>query len=168
VVPAYVGLGSNIEPEANLRAAVRLLGATAGLRVRALSPVYRTPPWGPVPQADFLNAAAALDSELDAPALLEALLAIEARCGRERSAQAVRWGPRTLDLDLLLYGDAVIDTPRLTVPHPRLAERAFALLPLCDLAPELRHPVLGRTVAELLDAVDRTGIRPAALRLQAP
>jgi 2-amino-4-hydroxy-6-hydroxymethyldihydropteridine diphosphokinase len=155
---AFIGLGSNIEPEANLRVAARLLAEHPALSVTAVSPVYRTPPWGPVPQGDYLNAVVALRTGLSAEALLDALQAIEAQRGRERSPQAVRWGPRTLDLDLLLYGDSVIETPRLVVPHPRLAERAFALVPLCDLAPALKHPLLGRTMAELLEAVSREGI----------
>ncbi|HKJ00035.1 MAG TPA: 2-amino-4-hydroxy-6-hydroxymethyldihydropteridine diphosphokinase [bacterium] len=164
---AYVGLGSNIEPEANLRAAIALLEAEPGLRVTAVSPVYRTPPWGPVPQDPYLNAVLALETEFAPEDLLTRLLAIETRRGRDRSPQAVRWGPRTLDLDLLLCGDAVIATERLTLPHPRLAERAFVLVPLCDLAPDLRHPVLGRRMRELLSAVGRDGVEPVPLRLQA-
>jgi 2-amino-4-hydroxy-6-hydroxymethyldihydropteridine diphosphokinase len=165
---AYIGLGSNIEPEANLRAAVTLLVASPDVRVTALSPVYRTPPWGPVPQAHFLNAAAALETALAPEALLDALLGIETQRGRDRSPQAVRWGPRTLDLDLLLYGDVVLDTARLIVPHPRLAERAFALVPLCDLAPGLRHPVLGRTLRELLAQVDAGDVARTDVTLEPP
>jgi 2-amino-4-hydroxy-6-hydroxymethyldihydropteridine diphosphokinase len=167
-VTAYIGLGSNIEPEANLRAAVALLAASPGVRVTALSPVYRTPPWGPVSQAHFLNAAAALETALAPEVLLDALLGIETQRGRDRSLGAVRWGPRTLDLDLLLYGDAVLDTARLTVPHPRLAERAFALRPLCDLAPALHHPVLGRTLRELLAQVDAGDIVRTDVALELP
>jgi len=167
-VTAFVGLGSNIAAEANLRTAVRLLAARPGLRLTALSPVYRTPPWGPVPQDDFLNAVAALETTLSATDVLDALLAIETQRGRDRSPGAERWGPRTLDLDLLLWGDAAIAMERLTVPHPRLAERGFALVPLCDLAPGLRHPVLGRTMAELLASVSRAGIAPAGLHLALP
>jgi len=163
---AHIGLGSNIEPEANLRAAVRLLGEAPGVRVQTLSAVYRTPPWGPVPQADYLNAAAALETALEPLALLELLLGIETARGRDRGPHAVRWGPRTLDLDLLLYGERVLETLRLTLPHPRLHERAFALVPLCDLAPDLRHPVLGRTLAELLAEVDATGVQRVPVRLQ--
>jgi 2-amino-4-hydroxy-6-hydroxymethyldihydropteridine diphosphokinase len=163
---AHIGLGSNIEPEANLRAAVRLLDEAPGVRVQTLSAVYGTPPWGPVPQADYLNAAAALETALEPLALLELLLGIETARGRDRGPHAVRWGPRTLDLDLLLHGERVMLTPRLTLPHPRLHERAFALVPLCDLAPDLRHPVLGRTLAELLAEVDSTGVQRVPVRLQ--
>lgn len=168
---AYVGLGSNIDAEANLRAAVRLLSARPGLRLAEVSPVYRTPPWGPVPQADYLNAVAALETDLAPEALLDVLLGIETERGRDRSPDAVRWGPRTLDLDLLFCGDAVMESERLTLPHPRLHERAFVLVPLCDLAPGLRHPVLGRTMSALSAAVDTAAIvatditlRPSAPR----
>ena len=164
----YIGLGSNIEPEANLQAAVDALADHPELSLIRVSPVYRTPPWGPVPQDDYLNAVAEVRTVLGPRALLEALQAIETDCGRERSSRAVRWGPRTLDLDLLLYGDAVLDSGRLTLPHPRMAERAFVLVPLCDLAPQLPHPTLGATVAGLLARADRAAIQDTDLRLRVP
>jgi 2-amino-4-hydroxy-6-hydroxymethyldihydropteridine diphosphokinase len=121
--------------------------------VRARSRLYRTPPWGILEQPDFVNAAARLETALAPRQLLDALLAIEAAAGRVRG---VTNGPRTLDLDLLLYGDQVIAVPGLVVPHPRLHQRAFVLLPLADVAPELEVPGQGR-VAELLERVDTAG-----------
>jgi len=133
-VRAYVGLGANLgDGAATLRAALAELAALPGVRVQAVSPFYRSAPvdaGGP----DFINAVAALDTALAPLPLLEALLALEQRHGRERP---YRHAPRTLDLDLLLHGDARLDTGRLTLPHPRMHERAFVLRPLRDLAPQL-------------------------------
>jgi 2-amino-4-hydroxy-6-hydroxymethyldihydropteridine diphosphokinase len=139
---AYVGLGANLgDREATIRAA---LDALPGLV--AVSALRETDPVGVVDQPSFLNGAAALETELAPRALLETLLAVERGLGRERGE---RWGPRTIDLDLLLYGDEAIDEPGLAVPHPRLHERRFALEPLLDLDPELEIPGRGR-VADLL------------------
>ena len=159
---AFIALGSNIDAERNLPAAVGRLAATPGLRLTALSGVYRTPPWGVEDQPSFLNAAAAAETTLSPLELLDALQAIENRLGRTRE---VRFGPRTIDLDLLLYAEQVIDSERLTVPHPRLHERGFVLTPLCDLAPELIHPVLNRAMADLLARVDVDGIERTELEL---
>lgn len=156
----YIGLGSNIEPERNLPAAVALLRDK--MHLTALSPVYRTPPWGVTEQADFLNAVAAADSPLEPLALLDALQGIEAGLHRERS---LRWGPRSIDLDLLCWGDLVLRHERLEIPHPRLHERAFALKPLCDLEPGWRHPLLGRSAADLLAQLDQSGIERVTLEL---
>jgi 2-amino-4-hydroxy-6-hydroxymethyldihydropteridine diphosphokinase len=133
-VTAYVALGANLgDPVAAVRSAAAALAGLPGTRVTAVSPLYRTAPVtssGP----DYVNAVAALETGLTAPELLSRLQAIEAGAGRERP---YRNAPRTLDLDLLLYGSACIDSPSLTVPHPRMMERAFVLVPLADVAPQL-------------------------------
>jgi len=147
-VRAFVALGSNLgDRRALLDFALAQLRASAGIGVLAVSPVYETDPVGGPPQGAYLNAVVALCTSLAPRALLERLLAIEALAGRERSA--VRDAPRRLDLDLLLYGDLALAEPGLVVPHPRLPERAFALVPLADLAPDLVHPVLGETFGRL-------------------
>jgi 2-amino-4-hydroxy-6-hydroxymethyldihydropteridine diphosphokinase len=147
-VRAYVGLGSNLgDREATLRKAIELLGAEDGVEVVAVSTLRDTEPVGYVDQPRFLNGVAAVETELGPRDLLERLLAVERSLGRERSGP--RFGPRTVDLDLLLHGDGVVDEPGLTVPHPRLAERAFVLEPLAELDPELRLPD-GRRVGDLL------------------
>ena len=155
VTPAYIGLGSNLgDARGTLAGAV---AALAGLgTVAAVSPLYETDPIGYLDQPPFLNAAARLDTALEPLALLDGLLAIEARFGRERS---VRFGPRTLDLDLLVYAGVECDTERLTLPHPRLGDREFALRPLADLDPRLQ--VAGETVASLLARLPPQGVRPA-------
>ena len=144
----FVSLGSNLgDREAHFALALRRLAALPDTAVEALSPVFETDPVGPPPQGPFLNAVAELRTGLDPRALLEALLAIEREAGRTR--QATRWLARALDLDLLLYGDRVIDEPGLCVPHPRLDERPFVLEPLLALAPALRHPIHDSRVDEL-------------------
>jgi len=143
----FVGLGSNLGDRlAHLRAARRALGAIRSTRLEAVSSLHATRPVGGPPQADFLNAAAELRTRLSPGCLLSELMRIEASRGRFR---AVENGPRTLDLDLLLFGERRIQEPRLVVPHPRLHERAFVLEPLAELAPRFVHPVLGATLEEL-------------------
>ncbi len=156
-VTAYVALGSNLDgPRARVEHGFAALATLAHATLHARSRLYRTPPWGMREQPDFVNAVAKLETTLSPRALLDALLGIETRAGRSRGTPN---GPRTLDLDLLLYGGAVIEVPGLTVPHPRLAERAFVLLPLADLAPGLEVPGRGR-VADLLARVDAAGCVP--------
>ncbi|HKT40796.1 MAG TPA: 2-amino-4-hydroxy-6-hydroxymethyldihydropteridine diphosphokinase [Rhodanobacteraceae bacterium] len=156
-VTVCVALGSNLDdPRAQVERGFAALAALPRTALRVRSRLYRTPPWGMLDQPDFINAAARLETTLAPRELLDALRAIEVRAGRVREA---RNGPRTLDLDLLLYGDRVVDEPDLVVPHPRLHERAFVLLPLADVAPELEVPGHGR-VAELLKRVDTAGCVP--------
>ena len=141
-VRALVGLGGNVGDSLGvLRQALRDLDALEQARLVHASRMYRTPAWGVTKQADFTNAVALLETTLNPRALLDGLLGIESLNGRERCE---RWGPRILDLDLLLYGDSIIDEPGLHVPHPHLHERAFALLPLLDVDPQALIPGWGR------------------------
>lgn len=151
---AYVALGSNLgNPRQQLLDAMDALANLPDTRLLRRSRLYRTPPWGMLEQPPFINAAVQLDTTLSPHALLDALLAIEQRAGRVR---AERNGPRTLDLDLLYVEGVQLDDPRLTLPHPRMAERAFVLLPLHDVAPTLPLPGHG-TVAERLAQLDLAG-----------
>jgi 2-amino-4-hydroxy-6-hydroxymethyldihydropteridine diphosphokinase len=148
---AFVGIGSNLgDREAHLRRAIELLSAEDGIEVVAVSDLRETEPVGPVEQGSFLNGAVQLETSLRPRALLGRLLAVENRLGRVR---VERWGPRTVDLDLLLYGNETIDEPGLAVPHPRLHERRFALEPLLDLDPALEIPRLG-SVSALLSELE--------------
>ena len=143
-----MGLGSNLgEREATLWKGLEGLGATEGIEVVAVSSFRETDPVGVVDQPRFVNGAAALETSLRPRELLERLLDVERSLGRDRAVEE-RWGPRTLDLDLLLYGGETIDEPGLEVPHPRLAERAFVLEPLLELDPDLRLPD-GRPLRDL-------------------
>lgn len=159
-VRALIGLGGNLgDVRARLDAAIAAIDALPGVDVADRSRFYRTPPWGNTEQPDFINAAIAVDTTLPPTELLDALLATERAFGRVRDGE--RWGPRTLDLDLLAYGDATIHEDRLTVPHPRIPERAFVLLPLADIAIDTRLPGQGR-VGDLLAAIDADGCTPLA------
>lgn len=155
-VRAYIGLGSNLlSPMQQVRQAISELAQLAESQFYAVSRIYRSRPMGPADQPDYINAVVALDTRLTPPALLDALQAIENRHGRKRGA--VQWGPRTLDLDLLLFGDAVINEPRLTVPHPGMYERSFVLRPLADIVPSLVLPG-GQSLKALCDALSDEGL----------
>ena len=148
---AFIGLGANLgHREATIARALELVSQAEGVDIVAVSSLRETEPWGPVEQPPYLNGAVEVETELRPRALLEVLLGVEHALGRDRSGE--RWGPRTIDLDLLLYEDVDVDEPGLTVPHPRLHERLFALEPLAELAPDAVVPGLG-TVAELLAAL---------------
>ena len=148
-VQAFIGLGANLgDPQNQVRRAIVALGDFPRTRLLASSSLYRSSPVGVAPQPDFVNAVARLETALAARELLEELLTAEARAGRERPGPGA---PRTLDLDLLLYGEAVIDEPGLAVPHPRMHERAFVLLPLAEIAADISIPRKG-SVKTLLAA----------------
>jgi len=142
-LPAYVGIGSNLDdPESQVQAAIAALAGIPETRYVVHSATWRNPALGPQPQPEYVNAVAALLTTLQPAALLDELLAIERRQGRDRST-SVRWGPRRIDLDLLVCGDVVMQTGHLTLPHPGIAARNFVLFPLLEIAPGLRVPGLG-------------------------
>ena len=156
---AFVGLGSNLgERETMIRLALDDLARLPGTRLVRASSLYDTEPVGDVEQPNFLNAVAQVDTNLSARQLLWNLLLIERRLGRTRTA---RWGPRTIDLDLLLYGHLVVDEEDLQVPHPELTRRAFVLVPLVELDPMLVHPATGHTLVHHLSLL---GVRPPVKR----
>lgn len=153
---AYIAVGSNLGRRLrNCRRGIDRLAATSGVRAMALSPFYRTEPMDVTDQEWFVNAVACIATHLSPQALLRRMLEIERELGRP--ARHVRYGPRTLDLDVLLYGDRRVTTTTLTIPHPRMHLRRFVLVPLCDIAPALRHPVLGETVDALLHSCPTEG-----------
>ena len=160
---AYIGIGSNLgEREQAIRAALDALAALPDTTLTRSSSLYDTEPVGGPDQPDFLNAVAELDTDLAPRQLLWNLMRIELRLGRVRT---VRWGPRTIDLDLLLAGELVIDEADLKVPHPELTRRSFVLVPLVELDPLLRHPVSGETLLQILSRLEtrppvKRGTRP--------
>ncbi|MBF7729592.1 2-amino-4-hydroxy-6-hydroxymethyldihydropteridine diphosphokinase [Pseudomonas sp. N040] len=153
----YLGLGSNLaQPVAQLHAAFAALAALPDSRLAAVSSLYASQPLGPADQPDYVNAVAALDTALEPLQLLDALQQIEQQQGRQRKAE--RWGPRTLDLDILLFGQQVINLPRLQVPHYHMQARPFVLYPLAEIAPDLQLPD-GRRLAELLQNCPPQGLQ---------
>jgi len=151
-----IGLGSNLGDRLeNLRRAQEAL--RAHLQILRASRVYLTEPWGYADQPTFLNQVLVGQTDLPPHALLDAAKSIELELGREPT---FRYGPRVIDIDILAYGDLVLKTPRLTIPHPRLAERAFVLVPLAEVAPKWRHPITGLTATEMLAKVGAEGVKP--------
>ena len=161
VIPAYIAFGANLgEPVETLRSAAVALGRRPGVELAAGSPIYRTRPIGPPGQPDYANAVARVNSTLAAEALLDVLHAVEADFGRVRD---VRWGPRTLDLDLIWYEGEERADERLTLPHPRAHEREFVLRPLADLDPDL--VLRGRRARDWLAALDPRGVEATGVAL---
>jgi 2-amino-4-hydroxy-6-hydroxymethyldihydropteridine diphosphokinase len=153
---ALLGLGGNVgEVRATLDKAVALLAGNKDIILRARSSDYATPPWGVTDQPPFINLAIQVETTLPPRALLERALEVERALGRDR-ARETRWGPRTIDIDLIAYGDLVLDEPDLTLPHPRLFERAFVLVPLAEIVPD--RVVAGRKIKDGLATIDTTGI----------
>lgn len=158
MIRVYLALGSNLaDPLHQVHCALDALAAMPDCQLVAISSLYRTPPYGPPDQPDFLNAAVALDTGLNAEALLDHTQRIELEQGRVRKAH--RWGPRTLDLDIMLFGEQTLNTPRLTVPHYDMHNRAFMLMPLLEIAPSLCLPD-GRRLADIFATLDSSAIRP--------
>jgi len=158
-IRAFIGLGANVgEVETTLTEAMWAIDSLPQTSIRAQSKFYRTPPWGLLDQPEFINAVVEVQTRLVPRILLNYLLDVETRFGRERS-EGEKWGPRELDLDLLIFGDEQIDMPGMHLPHPHLHERAFVLVPLAEIAAALEIPGLGK-VSDLLAKVDATGIDP--------
>lgn len=163
---AFIGLGSNLgDREEHMRQAVRALDATPGIEVVQVSSIYETEPVGGPAQPDYLNGVVEIDTQLGPRAIFEACMTIEHALGRDRSTEE-HWGPRAIDLDLLTCGDLMISDPDLEIPHPRMAERAFVLVPFSEIAPYITIPGQGR-VHDLEERLLVTHtVKPVAARLQ--
>ncbi|MGD2181236.1 2-amino-4-hydroxy-6-hydroxymethyldihydropteridine diphosphokinase [Lusitaniella coriacea] len=154
-IAAAIALGSNLGDSLKiLEGALSILAKTPGIELKQTSSWYRTAPIGP-PQPDYLNGCAVLETPMAPLLLLETLLDVERQFGRERRE---RWGPRTLDLDLILFGDLILEKPQLHIPHPRMRERAFVLIPLAEIAPDWVDPLTQKSIAQLRDAVNCSGV----------
>ena len=152
---AFLGLGANLgDPVHTIAQAVHALGGTDGISVTRCSSFYRTSPVGKTDQPDFVNIVVRIETTLSADDLMTALLDVEHRLGRVRTD---RWGPRTIDIDLLIYGDCQIETERLTVPHPRMLDRRFVLVPLIEIAHDLQVPGTTKSLKEFLDVTENQG-----------
>ena len=162
---AHIAIGSNLHDRPTyLAAGLAAVAALPNTRVTAVSSIYETPPLGPTEQPDYLNAVLAVETLLAPEELLASMLQIEKDHLRQRH---IHWGPRTLDLDLLLYGECIVASPDLTLPHPHMNDRSFVLVPLCEIAPDLAHPVTGQPfathLAALASAAEARAIGPLAL-----
>lgn len=156
-----IGMGGNVgDVAAAMQWALDAIGANGSCKVQKISPVYQTAPWGLVDQPDFLNCCVSLRTPLAPLAFLDMIQKIEHDGGRVRE---IRWGPRTLDIDLLTYGDETIEMPRLTVPHPRMLERAFVMVPLADIEPDLM--IAGQKASAHAGALDQAGMQKTGLQL---
>ena len=161
---AVLGLGGNIgDSRARIAEAIDLLSMDPGIAIEAVSGLYETPPWGKVDQPPFLNAAIRIDTTHTPRGLLQAVLGVERQLGRERTE---RWGPRMIDIDILLFGGVEIAEPGLSLPHPKLTERAFALIPLIDVMPDA--VIFGRPAAEWLATSDASGVLRVGVRVWPP
>lgn len=154
-VTAYIGIGGNVgDVFENMKSALNLLNDHSSISVSRISRVYKTPPWGIEDQDWFLNACVSVETNLTAQELLQSCLEVEVALKRIRE---IRWGPRTIDLDVLVFGEENIAHDNLQVPHPRMHERAFVLMPMADIAPDLF--LNGKTISQWLEAIDTTGIQ---------
>ncbi|MFH1312853.1 MAG: 2-amino-4-hydroxy-6-hydroxymethyldihydropteridine diphosphokinase [Candidatus Eisenbacteria bacterium] len=155
MVQCYLGLGSNVSDRVGMiTRAVACLGRGGDIVVRRLSGMYETRPWGNENQPDFVNAVAEVDTGLSPKELLTRVKGIERELGRRKGA---RWGPRRIDIDILLYGSEVVSEEDITIPHPHICERAFVLAPLAEIAPDLVHPLTGRCVKRYLEEIEESG-----------